>query len=74
MTGRLAASAESCTSYRLRMQIYAYCGAVGSMLDPDAPESAKQVEAETAPSDTPEATDGEAELEPATEPDTAAAE
>lgn len=29
---------------RLRMQIYAYCGAIGSMLDPDAAESAKLVE------------------------------
>jgi hypothetical protein len=34
---------------KLRMQIYAYCGAIGSILDPNTPESAKQVEASLRP-------------------------
>jgi hypothetical protein len=34
---------------KLRMQIYAYCGAVGSMLDPDSPASLEQVEAALRP-------------------------
>jgi hypothetical protein len=34
---------------KLRMQIYAYCGAIGTTLDPSAPGSAKQVEASLRP-------------------------
>ena len=51
----------------------AYCGAAGSLLDPDAPESAKQVEAALRPVLSYGA-QNQRELEPAAEPDTAAAE
>jgi hypothetical protein len=51
---RSARDGKSCADLRelrnkLRMQIYAYCGAIGSMLNPSAPGSDKQVQASLRP-------------------------